>query len=183
MERAAGTAGASILPALAKIASDWSFPSDRLQLGIAPAPFRCIRLTSFFSVVTKSRASTDWLSKLIFAESNTQAVGATIRYGHSTTMHLANLGLVDAKFSGAHGVWLDASDMHCLGENNAAIAHNPGSNLRLGSGIADVVGLLERGVEVGIGTDGGASADGHFVNMFEATRLACNLVAGEGPDF
>ena len=66
--------------------------------------------------------------------------------------------------------------------NSAAIAHNPGSNLRLGSGIADVGGLLEKGVKVGIGTDGGASADGQ--NMFEATRLACNLsrVKGRTPD-
>ena len=177
MERAAGTAGASILPALAKIASDWSFPSDRLQLGIAPTiP---LHSTDEFLLGCHEIAREHGLAfQTHLAESNTQAVAATIRYGHSTTMHLANLGLVDAKFSGAHGVWLDANDMLCLGENNAAIAHNPGSNLRLGSGIADVVGLLEKGVKVGIGTDGGASADGQ--NMFEATRLACNLSRVKG---
>jgi 5-methylthioadenosine/S-adenosylhomocysteine deaminase len=177
MERAAGTAGASILPALAKIASDWSFPSDRIQLGIAPTiP---LHSTDEFLVGCHEIAREHGLAfQTHLAESKTQAFAATIRYGHSTTTHLANLGIVDAKFSGAHGVWLDANDMLCLGENNAAIAHNPGSNLRLGSGIADVVGLLEKGVKVGIGTDGGASADGQ--NMFEATRLACNLSRVKG---
>jgi guanine deaminase len=177
MERAAGTAGASILPALAEIALNWSFPSDRVRLGIAPTiPLHstdefllgCHKITRDHGLAFQTH----------LAESKTQAVAATIRYGHSTTTHLANLGVIDAKFSGAHAVWLDNDDMRRLGENDASIAHNPGSNLRLGSGIADVVGLMEKGVKVGIGTDGGASADGQ--NMFEATRLACNLSRVKG---
>jgi 5-methylthioadenosine/S-adenosylhomocysteine deaminase len=177
MERAAGTGGASILPALAKIASGWSFPSDRLRLGIAPTiP---LHSTDEFLVGCHEIAREHGLAfQTHLAESKTQAVAATIRYGHSTPTHLAELGIIDAYFSGAHGVWLDEDDMRRLGEREAAIAHNPGSNLRLGSGIADVVGLLQRGVKVGIGTDGGASADGQ--NMFEATRLACNLSRVKG---
>lgn len=180
-ERAAKTAGASILPALARIASEWSFPADRVRLGIAPTiPLHstdelllgCHRITRDHGLAFQTH----------LAESKTQAVAATIRYGLSTTIHLAKLGLIDANFSGAHGVWLNEDDMRCLGDNHAAVAHNPGSNLRLGSGIADVVGLMDQGVNVGIGTDGGASADGQ--NMFEATRLACNLsrVKGRSPD-
>ena len=110
-----------------------------------------------------------------------QAVAARLRNGRSATAHLAALGLIDERFSGAHGVWLDDDDMRLIGDHGGSIAHNPGSNLRLGSGIADVRSLIDNGVNVGIGTDGAASADGQ--NMFEATRLACNLsrVQGRAP--
>jgi guanine deaminase len=50
------------------------------------------------------------------------------------------------------------------------VAHNPASNLRLGSGIAPVRELLEHGVTVGLGTDGSMSSDN--LDMFEAMRLA-----------
>ena len=58
----------------------------------------------------------------------------------------------------------------CSRKHGGAIAHNPGSNLRLGNGIADMHPVLARGVRVGVGTDGSSSADNQ--NMFEAMRLA-----------
>ena len=58
----------------------------------------------------------------------------------------------------------------CSPTRAAALAHNPGSNLRLGNGIADVRRAVARGVTVGVGTDGSSSADNQ--NMFEAMRLA-----------
>ena len=50
------------------------------------------------------------------------------------------------------------------------MAHNPGSNLRLGSGLAAIHDMVQAGVNVGIGTDGASCSDNQ--NMFEATRLA-----------
>jgi guanine deaminase len=104
------------------------------------------------------------------------------RFGRSITAHLARLGIIDEHFSGAHGVWLDDDEIGVLADCGATIAHNPGSNLRLGSGIADAGAMVERGIAVGIGTDGGASSDGQ--NMFEMTRLACNLsrIHGRSPE-
>jgi 5-methylthioadenosine/S-adenosylhomocysteine deaminase len=172
MESAAATAGASILPSLRDIAARWSFPVDRVRFGLAPTiP---LQSTDEFLLGCHRIAREHGLPlQTHLAESRTQAVASATRYGHSITAHLVALSLVDADFSGAHGVWLDTDDMTLLGERGAAIVHNPGSNLRLGSGIADARAMLDRGVTVGIGTDGGASADGQ--NMFEATRLACNL--------
>ena len=59
---------------------------------------------------------------------------------------------------------------NCSRDTAARIAHNPGSNLRLGNGIADMRPAIARGVTVGVGTDGSSSADNQ--NMFEAMRLA-----------
>ena len=56
------------------------------------------------------------------------------------------------------------------------MAHNPTSNLKLASGLADVVGMLEAGIAVGIGTDGQASNNDQ--DMFEEMRLAALLPKG-----
>ena len=60
--------------------------------------------------------------------------------------------------------------MRRMAEHGASVAHNPGSNLRLGSGIAPARGFMDHGLTVGIGTDGSGSSDNQ--NMFEAMRMA-----------
>ena len=62
------------------------------------------------------------------------------------------LGLVNERFVVAHGVWLDNDDMKRLGDRGASVSHNPGSNMRLGNGLADVRGMLSAKVNVGVGT-------------------------------
>ncbi len=107
------------------------------------------------------------------AESKTQAVLGRRKYGTTLTAHLDDLGLLGPRFSGAHGVWLDREDVRRLADAGAGVAHNPLSNLRLGSGVAPARMMLEAGLTVGIGTDSAASSDTQ--NMFEATRLAAYL--------
>lgn len=57
----------------------------------------------------------------------------------------------------AHCVWVTEHDMELLAANNVTVAHNPVSNLKLASGVAPVASMLEKGVRVGLGTDGAAS--------------------------
>ena len=91
-------------------------------------------------------------------ESKVQVMVGLKRYGKTPTAHLQDLGLLGPDFTVAHGVWLDHDDMARLGDHGASVAHNPGSNMRLGNGLADVRGMLARKVNVGIGTDGTTSA-------------------------
>ena len=104
------------------------------------------------------------------AESRLQAVVAPKLYGTSLVAHLWELGLLGPNFCVAHGVWLSDDDRKRLADAGASISHNPGSNLKLGSGIADMRRMLEAGINVAIGTDGTASSDN--LNVFEAMRLA-----------
>lgn len=103
-------------------------------------------------------------------ESKVQAVHGLHRWGKTVTAHLAELGLVGPDFVGAHAVWLTDDDMRILADAGATVAHNPASNLRLGTGIAPVREMLEHGLTVGLGTDGSASSDNQ--NMFESMRFA-----------
>jgi guanine deaminase len=104
------------------------------------------------------------------AETKVQAIYGMQRWGRSTLSALDALGLVDMHFTGAHGVWLTEEDISLLAGRGGMIAHNPASNLRLGSGIAPVRELLDAGVTVGLGTDGSMSSDNQ--DMFEAMRFA-----------
>ncbi len=104
------------------------------------------------------------------AESKVQAVSGLELYGKTLTAHLDELGFLGPEFTAAHAIWLDEDDIKRLADNGASVAHNPGSNMRLGSGHAAVREMLDAGLNVGIGTDAAHCADNQ--NMFEAMRLA-----------
>jgi len=78
--------------------------------------------------------------------------------------------LFDAKVIAAHCVHIDFGEIITLKHHGAGVSHNPSSNLKLASGIAPVIQMLDEGLNVGIGTDGPAS--NNDLDMFEEVRLA-----------
>ena len=88
--------------------------------------------------------------------------------------------LFDARVLAAHCVHVDEGEIRTLKDAGAGIAHNPTSNLKLGSGVAPVLKMLELGAAVGIGTDG--SASNNDLDMFEEMRLAALLAKGISGD-
>ncbi|MBY0339119.1 MAG: amidohydrolase family protein [Acetobacteraceae bacterium] len=113
-------------------------------------------------------------------ESKVQAVGGMMRYGRTLVAHLDELGLIGPGFTVAHGVWLDDEDLRRLAGKGASVAHNPGSNMKLGNGMFRMKRALELGVNVGLGTDGVTSGDN--CNMYEALRLAAFTSHVQTPD-
>lgn len=87
---------------------------------------------------------------------------------------LERLGVVGANLIAVHAVHLSDDEMALLAHHGASVAHCPSSNMKLASGIAPVPRLLERGVGVGLGTDGAASNNrlDLFTEMREAALLA-----------
>jgi 5-methylthioadenosine/S-adenosylhomocysteine deaminase len=85
-------------------------------------------------------------------------------------------GLLEAKVLAAHCVHVDDGEIHTMQHAGAGVAHNPSSNLKLASGFAPVVEMLEAGLNVGIGTDGPAS--NNDLDMFEEMRLATFIAKG-----
>ncbi len=97
-------------------------------------------------------------------------------YGLSPVEVLEAHGVLDVHVLAAHCVHLNESDWRILAERGVGVAHNPTSNLKLGSGLADVAGMMGEGVVVGIGTDGQASNNDQ--DMIEEMRLAALLPKG-----
>ncbi|MBR0679261.1 amidohydrolase family protein [Roseomonas eburnea] len=113
-------------------------------------------------------------------ESKVQALIGIRRYGRTLLAHMDALGLVGPGFTAAHGVWLDDDDLRRLRDAGAALAHNPGSNMKLGNGMFRFRRARDLGVTVGIGTDGSSSSDNQ--NMYEAMRAASLLSKVQTPD-
>lgn len=102
------------------------------------------------------------------------------QYGMRPLKRLAELGLLGPNFVAAHGVHLQVDEMALLAQYGCHIAHCPASNLKLGSGIAQVSNLLAHQVNVGIGTDGAAS--NNRLDMFAEMRLSALLAKGVSAD-
>lgn len=72
-----------------------------------------------------------------------------------------------------HGVFLSQNDIKILKEKNITVVSCPASNMKLASGIADITGLLNAGVDVALGTDG--SASNNALDMFREMYLVTGL--------
>jgi 5-methylthioadenosine/S-adenosylhomocysteine deaminase len=157
------------LAAAAEAIHGWKYPGDEARLALAPTiPLHCS--DEFLRACRRLAAETGVGLHMHLAESRTQAVSGAARYGKSLSAHLDHLGILGSDFTAAHAIWLDGDDIARLADRGVSVAHNPGSNLRLGSGIAPVRAMRERSLNVGIGTDGTSCSDN--LNMFEAMRLA-----------
>lgn len=94
-------------------------------------------------------------------ETKAQRVTGNVRYGMSLIKYAAHLGLLSPRTTVIHAVWVDEADMDTLAESGVSVAHNPISNLRLGSGIMPFRALRERGVNICLGTDEATTDDSH----------------------
>ena len=90
--------------------------------------------------------------------------------GFSNLEYLADTGLATSRLCTAHCVWVTDREQELLAERGVKVLHCPGSNLKLGSGLAPVAEMRERGISVSLGADG--SACNNRLDMFEEIRLA-----------
>jgi 5-methylthioadenosine/S-adenosylhomocysteine deaminase len=95
--------------------------------------------------------------------------------GHSNLEYLASTGLATPRLCTAHCVWVTESEQALLAERDVKVLHCPGSNLKLGSGIAPVVEMRAHGISVSLGADGAAC--NNRLDMFDEMRLAATLQA------
>ena len=77
--------------------------------------------------------------------------------GLTPVQYFESLGAFNIPVIAAHCVWVDEDDMDIMAANGAFVATNPVSNLKLGSGFAPIARMMEKGVNVSLGTDGTAS--------------------------
>jgi cytosine/adenosine deaminase-related metal-dependent hydrolase len=95
--------------------------------------------------------------------------------GLSNIAYFEAVGLASPRLCAAHCVWVDEHEQELLRAHDVKVTHCPGSNLKLGSGIAPVNALLQRGVCVSIASDG-AACNNHL-DMFGEMRLSATLQA------
>jgi len=97
-------------------------------------------------------------------------------FGCTSIEHCDKMGMFDVPTIAAHCVHLSDEDLNIIAKKKVNIAHNPGSNLKLASGIARLPEMLQKGINVALGTDGPASNNN--LDMFEEIRLAALISKG-----
>jgi 5-methylthioadenosine/S-adenosylhomocysteine deaminase len=115
------------------------------------------------------------------AESPKELADARAKWGKTPVAYLAGLGFFDPPSASprlaivaAHGIWMDAPDRALIKQYGVAVSHNPESNMKLASGIADVAAWEKEGLLWGLGTDGPAGSN-NDLSMFEAMDFAGKL--------
>lgn len=108
------------------------------------------------------------------AETEGEVAGCMERYGMTPLAFLDSLGMFDYGGGGYHCVHMTPEDIEIMRKRNLFAVTNPGSNLKLASGVAPIADYLKAGVKVAIGTDGPASNNclDMFREMFLVTGLA-----------
>jgi 5-methylthioadenosine/S-adenosylhomocysteine deaminase len=95
------------------------------------------------------------------------------RYGMCSVNFLDSTGLLGQGVLAAHCIWLSDGDIDILRNSNVNVVHCPSSNMALGTGVAPVPKMLEKGINVALGTDSAAS--GGSLDMWKEMRAASYL--------
>jgi 5-methylthioadenosine/S-adenosylhomocysteine deaminase len=102
-------------------------------------------------------------------------------HGKSLVSYVDSLEALHDRVQVIHAIWVDEGDIELLARAGCSVAHNPVSNLKVGSGIMPLRRLLNAGINVGLGTDEATVDDG--VNYWTAMKLAGLIHNVADPDF
>ena len=94
-------------------------------------------------------------------------------HGMTPIALMESVGVLDCGVLAAHCVHVTDDDLALMKKYHVRVAHNPGSNMKLASGIAPVPKMLKTGLCVALGTDGASSNNN--LDMLEEMRLAALL--------
>ncbi|NNF52959.1 MAG: amidohydrolase [Acidimicrobiales bacterium] len=167
--------GADRAEAIREFAALHHDPASRITVGVGPHSTYDLKPGQIGELASLAR-DLDSFVHVHLEETQVERQQVIADYGKPATEVLAEVGVFDGAVLAAHGVWLSSSDRKILSHANVSIAHNPVSNLKLGSGIMPLVETLADGVRVGLGTDGPASNDN--LSLWQELALAPLLSRG-----
>lgn len=146
-------------------------PADRIELGYGPhsaymLPIEALRMTA------ESAKARGALVQIHVAEAHDEDLNEREGFG-SVPQLLDSVGLLDGRLLAAHCVHLSDADIALFTRHGVGVAHCPGSNAKLASGIARLTALRDARIAVGLGTDGPASNDD--LDLWHEIQLAAML--------
>jgi cytosine/adenosine deaminase-related metal-dependent hydrolase len=103
-------------------------------------------------------------------ETRLQRVLGQVKYGKSLIRYVHDLGLLDERKMVIHAIWIDRTDIELMAAAGCTIAHNPVSNLKIGSGVMPWRELHEAGIPICLGSDEAAVDD--TANMWGVAKMA-----------
>jgi 5-methylthioadenosine/S-adenosylhomocysteine deaminase len=114
--------------------------------------------------------SHDVIFNIHVAETSWEVEDSLNKYGVTPVRFLEDLGVLDKRTIAAHCVHLSGEDIEIFTERGVSVGHNPQCNMKLANGVAPIQKFLDKGIPVGIGTDGVAS--NNDLDMFDELRTS-----------
>jgi len=151
-----------------------AFANDAL---IVPAVAPHAIYTNSDETLKAARALADQYRKPLVihvSETKTENDESLAKRKMTPTAALDAMGVLRGWTIAAHGVWLDDADLKIMKARGVGLAYCPSSNMKLASGIAPVVKILNLGIPMGLGTDGVAGSNNDH-DMMEEMDLAAKL--------
>jgi 5-methylthioadenosine/S-adenosylhomocysteine deaminase len=157
-------------------AREWDGEADgRITTMMAPhAPYTCP--PDFIRRFVEGAAELGVPLHTHVSETEAEVLLNVERYGVRPVEHLHRLGVFDLPALVAHAVHVSPAELGILSEQDVKVSHNPGSNLKLGSGIAPIPTMMRLGIRPSLGTDGAASNNN--LDLLEEVRLAALIHKG-----
>jgi 5-methylthioadenosine/S-adenosylhomocysteine deaminase len=154
-------------------AGRWHGAADgRIRVWLGPhAPYTCP--PAFLHEVAAEARRLGLGCHIHVAETAQQVSASLEQHGVSPVRLLEQLGLMEAPLLCAHAAHVTQADIDILAAHDVGVAHCPKTFLKLAAGIAPVTTMLQRGVAVGLGSDGAAS--NNTLDILEQMRLAAML--------
>lgn len=150
---------------------------DRLTFKLGPhAPYTCD--DAFLKIVAEEAKKENMGIHTHLSESESEISQIQEKYGCTPIALAEKCGIFDVPAIVAHCVQVTDEDIDILKKKNVSVVTNPASNMKLGNGFAPVARMLEKGVNVCLGTDGAAS--NNCLNMFHELSLLTLIHKGTG---
>lgn len=141
---------------------------DRLSFMLGPhAPYTCD--DGFMRIVSEEAKKNNMRIHVHLSESQSEIEQIQEKYGCTPIEMADKNGLFDVPAIAAHCMQITEKDMDILKSKNVSVVTNPASNMKLGNGFAPVPAMLEKGINVCLGTDGAAS--NNSLNLFHELSL------------
>lgn len=156
-----------------QLVKDWQgYDNGRIRITYGPhAPYTCP--VEYLQKVIEAAQANNAEIQMHLCETKGEVENCIKEHGVTPIKLMDQLGMFEQGTIAAHCVYLTEDDMDIMAAKNVRVAHNPQSNLKLASGIAPVVRMLEKGICVGLGTDGASSNNN--LDMLEECRAAAML--------
>lgn len=150
---------------------------DRMTFRLGPhAPYTCD--DEFLKIVAAEAKRENMGIHTHLSESESEISQIQEKYGCTPIELAEKCGIFDVPAIVAHCVQVTDEDIDILKRKNVSVVTNPASNMKLGNGFAPVAKMLEKGVNVCLGTDGAAS--NNCLNMFHELSLLTLIHKGTG---
>jgi 5-methylthioadenosine/S-adenosylhomocysteine deaminase len=147
----------------------WQGHEGRISTGLGPHAPYTLPLPALAEIASEARRN-DLLVHTHLVETSVERDTFNRQGIGSTAAALEGIGFFDGPVLAAHSIWVDPGDIEIYARKGVGVAHCPGSNAKLGAGIAPLAAMLAAGVRVGLGTDGAATNNDH--DLWQELQLA-----------